>query len=147
MDRFAMMAQKMDLFKGINPHDVEKIFTKGQTMSPQKGQVLFYEGTTGNTMYVVLGGKISLFDKTKKHLADVTAGHMFGEMALIGHEPRSATAVAAEDSYLFVLDQTTFEKLMTKTVAIQMLINIVGSLSTRLRAANRKLTDLQQQPH
>lgn len=142
-----MLAQRMELFKGINPSDVEKIFMKGTTMSPKKGDVIFYAGTTGNTMYVILGGKISIFDKSKKHLADLIPGEMFGEMALIGHVPRSATAVAAEDAHLFVLDQTTFEKLMTKTVAIQMLINIVGSLSNRLRAANRKLAELQQPTH
>lgn len=143
--RFVMLAQQMELFRGLDPLDVEKIFTKGQTVSPAKGQVLFYEGTTGNTMYVILGGKISLYDKKKKHLADLTAGQMFGEMALIEHEPRSATAVATEDSSLFVMDQTTFERLMTKRVAIQMALNIVGSLSKRLRAANKKLMELQQQ--
>lgn len=137
-DRFAMMARNFELFKNLQNEDVQKIFAHGKTMTVPKGQTIFFEGTTGNQMFAVLGGKVSLFER-KKHLADLTAGAMFGEMALISNEPRSATAIAAEDSYVFVLDETIFQKLLTKRVAVQMLLNIIASLAKRLRAANKKL--------
>ncbi len=41
-----------------------------------------------------------------------------------------------EDSRLFVLTESTFEKLMTKRVAIQMLFNIIRTLSHRLKESN-----------
>lgn len=142
-ERFMAMARSVELFKGIDPTDIEKIIARGATMTVPKGQVVFYEGTTGNQMFVVLGGKISVYAR-KKHLADLTGGHMFGEMSLISSEPRSATAVASEDSYLFALDESIFDKLMTKRVAIQLLLNIVASLVRRLKATNDKLNDLHQ---
>ena len=113
-------------------------------MTMEKGNTIFYKGTTGNQMFVILAGKVSLFDGPK-HLADLRTGDMFGEMALINNEPRSATAVAAESTQLFILSETFFQKLMTKRVAITMLLNIIGTMSTRLQSMNRRLLELKQE--
>lgn len=143
MAKFEMLAKRVDLFKGLSAEDVAKIFSRGMTSQAKRGDILFYKDTTGNQMYVILGGKISLYDG-KKHLTDLGAGEMFGEMALISSEPRSATAVAAEDSLLFVLSETTFTKLLTKRVAVSILLNIVGTLSRRIRETNRMLKELKE---
>lgn len=143
-EKYTILAKRVELFHGITPEDVAKIFAKCMTMQVQKGNVLFYKGTQGDQMFVILGGKVSLFDGDK-HLADLTTGDMFGEMALISNEPRSATAVAAENSNVFVLSETIFQKLMTKHVAIRILLNIIATLSRRLRDMNAKLKKLQAQ--
>lgn len=143
-EKYTVLAKRVDLFRGISPEDVAKIISKGMTMQMQQGNVVFFKGTQGNQMFVVLGGKISLFDGDK-HLADLHAGDMFGEMALVSNEPRSATAVAAETSSIFVLSETVFQKLMTKHVAIRILLNIIATLSKRLRDMNSKLKRLQAQ--
>jgi CRP-like cAMP-binding protein len=41
-------------------------------------------------------------------VAEVKEGDFFGEMAVIDNSPRSASAVAAEDSQLIVLDEAKF---------------------------------------
>jgi CRP-like cAMP-binding protein len=142
LDRYAAVARQVELFRGIDPDDVHKILHKGITMRVGKGEVIFHKGTTGNTMFIILGGSVALFDG-KKQLAVLRTGDMFGEMAIINNEPRSASALAAEDSLLFVLDETTFHKLMTKSVAIRMLLNIIATMSHRLRKANERLTALE----
>lgn len=142
-ERYRVYAQRVELFRGINPEDVQKILSKGMTMHVAKGDTIFHKGTTGQQMFVILGGIVALYDG-KKHLATVRTGEMFGEMALINSEPRSATAVAAEDCSLFVLDETTFQKLMTKSVAIRMLLNIIATQSHRLKAVNERLTKDQE---
>ena len=68
-----------------------------------------------------------------------------GQMAIIGDAPRSATAKADEASRLFMLDEKTFNKLMTKRVSIRILLNIVGTLSNRLREMNARYTRLKEQ--
>ncbi|MBN2311468.1 MAG: cyclic nucleotide-binding domain-containing protein [Candidatus Hydrogenedentes bacterium] len=143
LEKFARLAEQVPLFNKLSAEDVAKIYSRGMTMQMEKGNVIFYKGTTGNQMFVVLRGKVSLFDG-QKHLADLTAGDMLGEMALISSEPRSATAVAAETTELYVLSETFFQKLLTKRVAIRILLNIIGTLSNRLRSMNTKLTQLQQ---
>ena len=136
--RYRRLAAEVQLFHNLRPEDVAKIFSRGITEHVPKGTVLFYQNTSGNTMYVVLEGKIALFDG-KKPIASLHAGDMLGEMALLKGDPRSATAVAAEDSHLFVLSETVFHKLLTKRVAIQILLNIAGTLSERLREANKRI--------
>ena len=132
------LVKELKLFQGLEQEDVIKIVSKGLTQRVVKGEVLFHEGTSGNQMYVVLGGKIGIFKK-QDLIATLHVGDMFGEMALVSQEVRSASAVAMEDSYLFVLSETIFHKLMTKRVSIQILMNIVHTLSTRLREMNAKL--------
>lgn len=136
----AMLAKKVDLFQGLHPDDIEKIFARGLTVQAQKGEVIFYKGTVGSQMYVVLGGKVDVFDG-KDCIASLTTGDTFGEMALVDKSPRSGTVVAAEDSHLFVLSEVTFQRLLTKSVAIRILLNIVRTLSHRLREANQKLAE------
>ena len=142
-DKYVKLARQVALFRGLSPEEVHKIFAKGTTMTVEKGNVIFHKGTTGNQMYVVLGGKIALYSG-KKHLADLCAGDMLGEMALISSEPRSATALAAERSQVFVLSEQIFHKLMTKRAAIRILLNIVGTLSTRLREMNKRIPESSQ---
>jgi CRP-like cAMP-binding protein len=142
-EKYVKLARQVALFRGLNPEEVHKIFARGTTMNVDKGNIIFHKGTTGNQMFVVLGGKISLYSG-KKHLADLKAGDMFGEMALISSEPRSATAVAAERSLVFVLSEQIFHKIMTKRAAIRILLNIVGTLSTRLRDMNQRLPESGQ---
>ena len=115
-----------------------KIFSKGMTIRVSKDEVLFYKNTVGNQMYVVLAGKLGVFSGDTC-IASLTTGDMCGEMALVSHEPRSATVKALENSLLFVLTETTVNKLLTKRVAVQLLLNIISTLSKRLRETNARV--------
>jgi CRP-like cAMP-binding protein len=128
------LIRRVSLFHGLERDDVAKIFSKGMTMRALKDDVIFYKGTVGNQMYIVLGGKVGVF-KGEKCLAELGTGDMFGEMALVNKEPRSATVKAIEASHLFVLSESTFQYLLTKRVAVQVLLNIVRTLSQRLKAS------------
>jgi CRP-like cAMP-binding protein len=128
------LIRRVSLFRGFGREDVDKIFSKGMTMRALKDDVIFYKGTVGNTMYIVLGGKVGVY-KGEKCIAELRTGDMFGEMALVNKEPRTATVKAIEASHLFVLSESTFQYLLTKRVAVQLLLNIVHTMSDRLKAA------------
>lgn len=133
--RAAQLLKKIDLFQGLSRDDVLKIYAKGMTMFVPKGQAIFLKGTVGSQMYVVLGGKIGVYDKNKC-IAELKTGDMFGEMALVNKEPRSADVGALEDSEVFVLSESVFQNLLSKRVAIKILLNIIRTLSHRLKEAN-----------
>ena len=135
MEKIDALIKAVPLFTGLTREEVIKIFAKGMTMRCTKGETIFYKGNVGNQMFVVLGGKVGVYDG-EKLLASLRVGDMLGEMALVNQEPRSATARALEDTKLFVLSQDIFERLMTKRVAIQILMNIIRTLSGRLKSAN-----------
>jgi len=130
-----LLVKRVDLFNGLSREDVEKIFSKGMTVRALKDEVIFFKGTTGSQMYVVLVGKMGVYDGDRL-IATLHPGQMFGEMALVNREPRSATVKAEEDGVLFVLTESTFQNLLSKRVAIQILLNIIRTLSARLKTKN-----------
>ncbi len=75
------------------------------------GTTIFQEGDPGDAMYVVLDGVIEIIHKGK-WIEDVETGSIFGELALIDSEPRSASAVAKTDAQGARVDQKRFEFLV-----------------------------------
>lgn len=140
--RFQMLAENVDIFRGLDAHDVQRIFSKGMTVRVQKGETVFHKGTVGNQMYVVLGGKVGVFDGPKM-VAELGVGATFGEMSLLNHEPRSATVIALEMSNLFVLSEEVFQRLLTKKAAIQILLNLARTMARRIKDANLKLRETE----
>ncbi len=67
----------------------------------KKGEVIFREGDTGDTLYQIEDGVVGIYasfgESDQQLLTELTKGKFFGEMASIEAYPRSATAVAKED--------------------------------------------------
>ena len=140
--KYAVLAEKVGLFRGLKPSDVQKIFSKGMTVRVQKGETIFLKGTTGNKMYVVLGGSVGVFDGPKC-IAKLGVGETFGEMSLLNDEPRTATVVALAPVNLFVLSEDVFLKLLTKKVAVRILMNIAKSMSTKVKNTNLLIREME----
>lgn len=140
--QITQVLRSIDIFQGFSPDDIGKIFSHCQTMNVQKDQMLFQKGTVGNQMFVVLGGSFALFDGTRQ-LATFRPGDTFGEMSLLLREPRIGMVKAIELSQVLVLDQNLFEKLLTKRVAVQMLLNISRMLAKRLKNADLTIRDIE----
>lgn len=101
-----------------------------------EGETLFREGDTGAEMYVVLEGEIRL-EQHGHVLARMQAGQYFGEMTLLTHAPRSATAVAGASSRLAVVTQENFDLLVREN---PMLVRrLLEELARRLAETNLKL--------
>ena len=74
--------------------------------SLKSGDTLFREGEEGDNAYIIETGSIEISIEVagaKKTIATLGKDEIIGEMALIADAPRSATAVAVEDSELLVL--------------------------------------------
>jgi hypothetical protein len=137
-DTYAMLARRVDLFQGLDPESVARIFSQGFTREAEAGDVIFEKGQAGNELYVVLGGKVAIRDGSRE-LAVLDRGGMFGEMALVSNEPRSATAVSLSETSLLVLSMDIIKNVMPKEVSLQLMTNIIITLSARLRLANEAL--------
>lgn len=100
------------------------------------GQVVFRAGESGDRLYVVRSGAVEL-----RHgdivLERLGPGEMFGEMAIIDGSPRSATAVACEDSELVPIDQPRFHALCQHTPFFAE--NVMRLIAGRLRRTTQSL--------
>ena len=77
------------------------------------GQAVFEAGQPGTEMYILTAGSIELRAKDRT-LERVEAGGVFGEMALIDAEPRSASALAVTDCELVPIDTKRFEFMLSR---------------------------------
>lgn len=116
----------------------------GQNFILKRGDVLFREGDSSIGMYIVRKGSIQVFlergGKTTK-LATVGAGSMLGEMALFDNKPRSASAVAFEDTEVTLINNQDFAKILKQIP--KWFVSLMTTLSTRLRETNTRLQSLQ----
>lgn len=97
------------------------------------GDVLFREGESGDAMFAVVEGTVHL--KVGDRVVDQSGpGEIVGEMALIDQSNRSATAVAATDVKVAVVDRKRFLYLVQEhpTFALQ----VMEMMAARLRRAN-----------
>jgi CRP/FNR family cyclic AMP-dependent transcriptional regulator len=107
------------------------------------GTVLFREGDPGREMYVVNRGKVGISARVgavEKLLSTLGQGEFFGEMSILNHAPRSATAVCLEDCQLLVVDARTFEAMVRASSEIA--VRMIQKLAARLAEADRQIENL-----
>jgi CRP/FNR family cyclic AMP-dependent transcriptional regulator len=98
------------------------------------GDVIFKEGDPAEEMFVVQTGSVEI--RLGNRLLDTLPERsIFGEMALIDHGPRSATAVAATDVTLVPVGEKQFLFLVSRTPYFA--INVMKVLVQRLRSSTR----------
>ncbi|ERI11326.1 SLC13 family permease [Aneurinibacillus aneurinilyticus] len=136
-----MAVYDIDLFQGLSNLEMAKILGKLGKINLVAGEVLFQQGDVGDSMYIIDSGKIELFSTTpdgeNQSLAILEQGHTLGEMALLTGEPRSATAVAADNTELLVMDMITFQALIEENTKIS--TYFIRLLSQRLIQTNSRL--------
>ena len=122
--------------EAYDPAVARKCFESfGRTEVLAEMECFFTEGQVSNKMYLLVEGEVSL-TRAKKTLDIVRPGEIFGEIAVITQQPRSATAMARKPCQVLVLDAAQFQKALQSTPEFAlMLMNIMNN---RLRKPTRK---------
>jgi len=101
------------------------------------GTTVIRQGTLGDKMYMVVSGRMEVRrfageDDTEGQQVAVTgAKQVFGDMALLDDEPRSASVIALEDSHLLSLHRGDLERILRRYSSIA--FGMMRILSRRLR--------------
>jgi len=107
--------------------------TSGQEIY-RAGGIIFKEGTYGKTVYIVNSGRVEInkVARGKKVVVETLGpGALFGMMTLIDpSSPRSATAVAVEDTVLDIVDKNSLDKAFNQITSDfrQLLVTLVRRL-------------------
>ena len=97
------------------------------------GEVIFRQGDPADELYIVKSGKVEI--RLGNRLLDTLPElSIFGEMALIDHNARSATAVAATDATVVPVSEKQFLFLVGRTPHFA--LNVMRVLAQRLRTTN-----------
>ncbi|MCX6536086.1 MAG: Crp/Fnr family transcriptional regulator [Actinobacteria bacterium] len=133
-------------FFAETPADVlALIAASGETKNLQRGDVLFSEGDTPESMYIVLSGRIAIaignqpIDGRESVLALMERGDLFGELALLDNGKRSAMARAIEPSSLLQIPYSIVRQQLQLNPT--MLWGVTKLLAMRLRIMDEVLSD------
>jgi CRP/FNR family cyclic AMP-dependent transcriptional regulator len=103
-----------------------------------QGAVIFRENEEGNEMFIIIQGQVEIRKATgtssSKILTTLRSGDMFGEMAVIEKQSRSATAVAVQPTKVLVLNERLYESMVGTNPDFARKMNRV--LSERIRRAD-----------
>jgi CRP/FNR family transcriptional regulator, cyclic AMP receptor protein len=100
------------------------------TMEVPAGTVIFRIGDAGNEMYGIVEGSVQLESPTGI-LVEIGPDEVFGEMAIVDHEERTATATAKTDCVLAVIDSRQFLWLVHETPMFA--LQVMRTMARRLR--------------
>jgi CRP-like cAMP-binding protein len=100
------------------------------------GQYIITEGERDEFIYVINTGRVKI-EKGNVALCELKAGDFFGEMSFLTGEARSASAVALEDSTIFMLDAESFLDMIKRNP--ELALKIMKGLAERLKIANEKI--------
>ena len=116
-----------------------------------KGEVIFNEGEMGESLFIVKSGKVKIVssvDRGKQRSVTVLEdGSFFGEVSLVDNAPRSAAAIAEEETEALVLFRADLLSLMDRNprLAAFFLLHLSMIIGQRLRANNDELNKIKFQ--
>jgi len=129
------------MFELLNEDDLQELAKVIDELKVPLGHTLFQAGDPGDSLFIVQSGEIELFIKDtagqKIVLATPSAGDMFGELAMLDYGPRTATAVALQDSDVLVLDREDLVLLFQKKP--EAALHMLAALSSLTRKADELL--------
>jgi voltage-gated potassium channel len=108
--------EKVPFFRGA---DAELISDLAQELKPlvtTPGELVFRAGELGEEMYFITRGSVEIISPEGKGevFATLHEGDFFGEIALLMHRPRSASARAATYCDLYGLERESFERVLAR---------------------------------
>ena len=136
---------ELTVFQDLSPREMEELNRVTTMSTVTKGRVFYRPEEPGEVLFILKDGRVQLYrisPEGKKLVISTLGPHtLFGEMALLDSEPRSASVTADEDTLLLRLQQDDFFELFEDHSAIAR--GIIQVLSRRLRARSEEIAKLR----
>lgn len=132
-----------DFFSGLGTEIIAAMADLCVPVTLGDGQMLFLKGDPGDALYCVRRGRIMIMVSTsggKQLILNVLgSGDVFGEIALLDGQPRTADAVASGQTELLMIKRADFKDLLRRQPEIA--VRLIELLCTRLRWTNDRMEE------
>ncbi len=141
----SMMAtlRKVSFFKKLEERHIQDVLKMSRLRQFDAGETIIPEGVYDTYVYVLLGGEVEVHKKGATISIMNKIGDIFGELAIINDEPRSASISARTSTTCLAIDAAFLDSLMSRVqdtiyaVVYKIFAEIVAN---RLRVTSRELT-------
>ena len=128
------------LFGQLAPPEQQRLGRIAREQQFAPGQPIFKESDVGDGLYIIKSGLVEIsaaFGQETPHIfSRVGPGEMFGEMAVLEDKPRSASAVARQDTTVYFISRAELLGLVERSPALA--LALLREISHRLREFNRQ---------
>jgi diguanylate cyclase (GGDEF)-like protein len=152
------MKEKIDLikhaklFSRLKDSDITTIAQYSEFQDYKDEEVIFEEETFGESLFIVKEGAVRIVKREKgkkeRDIARFIPGDLFGDLDLFEDSPRTATAVAEEDTILLVFPAPyiQFPELINKhpDIFARVLNVLLAIVAGRIRSTNKLLSEKTQ---
>lgn len=133
----------VELFSGFSAKQLEAASRVARSKTLERRQELFHKGDEGGEVFVVASGKLKALttstDGDDVVFSILGPGEVFGEVALLGATPRTATVTAIEDCRLLVIDRRDFMSFLRTDPDIA--VKLLSVLAMRLKRVSELVED------
>lgn len=133
--------QNTELFQGLKKDDLRQINAICRSRSLKRGDLFITQGSPGDSLGIIKKGLMAIEvtrspKKTPQEIVHLGEGQIIGEMSLVDHGPRSATArVLQTPTEILVIQHDDFHQLCEQNYRIGYIVlkNLAADLSFKLR--------------
>jgi CRP/FNR family transcriptional regulator, cyclic AMP receptor protein len=140
----AHLLEKCRLFRSLDDQTRSQLAARAHRYRFACGEAIFEIGAPGQTMLAVVTGTVRLIGESSSGreivLADLNAGEVFGEIALLDGRGRSARAIAQSTCELLVLERRDVMAFLEHHP--KACLKLLETLCERLRQADDRITDV-----
>jgi len=137
------LLEKHPLLVHLAPDQLARLARAGEIESYNPAEPIVTDGSLGDALFLILSGQVAVH-KGAQTFATLSGGEFFGEMSLVEPAPRSASVTAMSATFLFRLPHDNLRELISDdpNAASILLVQVVKTLSDRLRRANQMLSSV-----
>ncbi|NJK91777.1 MAG: cyclic nucleotide-binding domain-containing protein [Blastochloris sp.] len=143
------LLRRLPLFAWLSAESIAWFAHYAETHDLAQGDVLFPQGSPGDSLYVIVSGEITFIsgqseDTDEQSASTLEEGETFGELSLLETRPRLAMARAALPSRLLQIKSTLFREFAQKNQDQHAILftNLARDLARKIRSLNAKKSSL-----
>jgi CRP/FNR family transcriptional regulator, cyclic AMP receptor protein len=130
-DKVALL-RAVPLFADLDPRSLQAIALLAREREARPGEVLMREGEPGDEFVVIVEGTVHV-ERAGEPVRSMLAGGFLGEVALVEHAPRTATATCVTACRLLTLGHFEFDRLLATFPDVR--TRILAAMARRTHAS------------
>lgn len=140
---------EIPLFESLSHRELQEISKVLQHKEYAPGERVFTQDNPGTGLFIVMTGSVQVEqeeeDGTVLELATAKPGEFIGELALLDDSPRTASAIAVDETSVVALYRTDLLALSEARprLGVKILVQLSQIVAERLRRTNRALKEVR----
>lgn len=140
---------EVPFLEAFSKEHLDQVLHASAFIEAEEGDAIIEEGDEASRIYILLGGEVAVVKGGDQLVTMNTTGDIFGELAALDDEKRSASIVALGDVFCLAVDQKFLEEIMPKAenpAFYAALYEFLAKLTTkRLKATSAYLAKVDQE--